>query len=126
MTVSDAMVEHTLETVQRWMDRGYALFVPETLFCVASVAQQLPDDAILELMVPCRNGSFAPFFMVQGKPLLEGRVSHPDKVRMVLADELLGSDGRLTGLVHVEPTTANDEQVAEILKDMLEAVMEEE
>ena len=124
--VSDVLAEHTLETVQRWIDRGYALFVPDSPFCLASVARQLPGDAIFEMRVPGQNGSYAPLFMVHRKSLPEGRVSHPDKVRIVLAREIITPNGRATGVVHLKPVTASDEQMTGVVKDILEVAMGEE
>ena len=126
MTVDDAAVKGTLAAVRRWIDQGYAIFVPESPFCLVSVGQQLPEKAILEMPIPCRNGSFAPLFMVHREPLLEGRVSHPDRVRIVLAREIISPNGRATWLVHLEPFTASDEEVAEVVKGILEVAMGEE
>lgn len=126
MTVADATVEGTLETVQKWIDRGYAICVPESAFCLVSTWQQLPEKSILEMPIPCRDGSFALLFMFHRKPLLDGGVSHPDKVRIVLAREILSANGRPTGVVHLEPFRASDEQVAEVLKRILKVARGEE
>ena len=124
MKVADATVKGTQETVQNWIDRGYALFVPESPFCLESVGFQLPEGSILKLLVPGQNCSSVPLFLINRKPLLDGRVSHPDKVRLVLAQELL--NGEPTRIVHLEPFRATDEQVAGLVKDILGVAMGEE
>jgi len=126
MTVADVTVKGTLDTVQEWIDRGYALFVPDSWFCLAHTGMELPEDSIIELLVPELKCSFVQLFMVHKKPLLEGRVSHLDAVRVVLAREIITPSGRATGVVHLEPFTASDEQVAELLKEILGVAMEKE
>jgi len=126
MTMPDNAFKGTLAAVRKWTDRGFALFVPESLSCVEFIGRQLPEKSIIAMSIPFGKDSVVPLFMVRRESLLNVGVSHPDTVRMVLASDILNTNGWPTGLVHLDPVRSSDDHMAELLKGILEVVMGEE
>ena len=126
MNVDDAAVKGTLAAVQEWTEKGFALFVPESLECVECIGQQLPEKSIITMTIPFGKDSVVPLFMVRRKSLPDVGVRYPDTVRMVLASDILSTNGRPTGLVQLNPVRASDDEMAEFLKGILEVTMGEE
>jgi len=108
-----------LEEVRAWIKQGYALFLPESRFCLKAITQLLPNDAFVQLLVPRHDGSYAPLFLVHRMTLLDGRVSHPEDVRLVLGQEIPGNENRALPAVRLMSFTATDERVAEVVEDLL-------
>ena len=126
MLKKEPSAQEALAAVFEWIKQGYALFLPESRFCLTAITQLLPDDVFVRLLVPRPDGSYAPLFLVHRISLLDGRVSHPEEVRLVLGQEISGNENRALPAVRLLSFTATDERVAEVVEDLLGVRMREE
>ena len=119
MLKKERSIQEALAAVFDLIEQGYALFLPESRFCLKAITQLIPDEYFVRLVILHRDGSFAPLFLVHRRTLLEGQVTHPDEVRFVLCQEKSGTNNNALPVVRLTSFTATDERVAEVVQELL-------